>query len=101
MFLHRVDVAHRIHRYPLERTNEFRAQLVEHAAGFGQIEYALRGDVGAGDHARFFTIDRNDHHHDAVVGERLAIAQHRLTDVADARSIDEDVAAVRAADFVA
>ena len=46
-------------------------------------------------------VDRDDDHHDAVGRELLAVAQHRFADVADARAVDHDVAAVGPADLVA
>ena len=101
VFLDGVDVAQRVHRHRCEHRAEFGAKLVDDSAGFGQVKYAARDEVGSGDEAGLLAVDRDDDHHDAVVRERLAIAQHRFADVADARTVDEDVAAVRLADLVA
>src|ERR1700677_4814356 len=99
VFFHVADIAQALGRTAFQDFVEGGFQFVEHAARFGQVEHAARDQIGSGDDPRFFGVNGNDDHDDAVCGKVLAVAQHGLTDVADTGTVDHHVAAVRAADL--
>ena len=65
--------------------------LVEQVLGLGGVDPAPRDDLGTGEDGARLHVDGDDHDHDALLGEHLAIAQHTLADVAD-DAVDVEVA---------
>ena len=57
-----------------------------------QVDEAAGHDLRPTDHRAGLLVDGDDDHEDAVVGERAAVAQDDLADLADRQAVDEHVA---------
>jgi hypothetical protein len=57
-----------------------------------QVDEAAGDDLGPADDRAGLLVDRHDDHEHPVVGERLAIAQHDVADLADRQPVHVDVA---------
>ena len=81
-------------RVGVERFLQAILDRIEKCSGLARMDESASRDLGSGHDPAGLTIDRNDHHQDAILGKRLAIADDNVSDSADAQAINIDEAGI-------